>query len=115
MEKIVSSLERAYQQIGDILKAYQKLSENLNKSLDEFKSIRGGILDISHLGSDIVLTPRQQLIFKLIGQNMNPSQIANRLKLSKRTVEAHRDTIRKKYGFKTVQELTRFAISEMEP
>lgn len=54
------------------------------------------------------LTPRQKEVFGLLGTSA-VEQIAKALDLSQRTVESHRDTIRRRLNFKTVAELIDFA------
>jgi DNA-binding NarL/FixJ family response regulator len=61
-------------------------------------------------GRDLaVLTKRHREIFALIAQDVAVEEMAKRLKLSARTVDSHRDTIRKRLNFGTVSELTQFA------
>lgn len=56
-----------------------------------------------------VLTDRQREVFDLIAQDIPVAEIARRLKLSIRTVEAHRNTIRERLKFETSLELSAFA------
>lgn len=56
------------------------------------------------------LTDRELQVFRLIGQGMAPSDIANRLNLSVKTVGSHRERIKEKMGFKHGGELVRFAV-----
>jgi DNA-binding NarL/FixJ family response regulator len=56
-----------------------------------------------------VLTNRQREIFDMMTQGVSVAEIAKRLKLSYRTVEAHRNTIRLRLEFTTVAELNEFA------
>lgn len=57
------------------------------------------------------LTDREMEIFTLIGRELTCAQIAKKLNISVKTVEAHRENIRKKLGFSNVQELKRAAQS----
>lgn len=52
------------------------------------------------LAGSLLLTPREREIFQLIEQGHSSRQIADSLGLSTRTVESHRDMIRKKIGIK---------------
>ncbi len=56
------------------------------------------------------LTNRELEVFKLIGEGVGPSDIAGRLCLSVKTVETHREKIKKKLGAQSGGELTRRAI-----
>jgi DNA-binding CsgD family transcriptional regulator len=50
-------------------------------------------------------------VFEMIGQGDVPREIARKLGLSVKTVEAHRERIKEKLGYKTGQELMRQAMS----
>lgn len=56
------------------------------------------------------LTDRELEIFRMIGAGMRVREIADKLFLSTKTIEAHREHIKEKLGFKTSAELLRFAI-----
>lgn len=56
------------------------------------------------------LTNRELEIFRLIGQGTGPRDIAERLGLSIKTVETHRENIKGKLGLKSAPELLRFAM-----
>jgi DNA-binding NarL/FixJ family response regulator len=56
------------------------------------------------------LTDRELEIFRMIGAGMRVREIADKLILSTKTIEAHREHIKEKLGFKTSAELLRFAI-----
>lgn len=51
------------------------------------------------------LTPKEREIFALLGQGLGTKEIGEKLKRSQKTVEAHRETMRRKLGFKTSAEL----------
>jgi two-component system response regulator FixJ len=55
------------------------------------------------------LTEREREVMKHIVSGLSSSQVAERLELSTRTVEAHRSNINKKMGTKTLVELVRLA------
>lgn len=57
-----------------------------------------------------VLTDRELEVFQLLGQGLTVRQVAERLFVSAKTVEAHREHIKQKLNFKTSSELLRFAI-----
>jgi len=56
------------------------------------------------------LTDREMEVFRLIGSGKPVREIAENLFLSIKTIEAHREHIKEKLGFKTSAELLRFAI-----
>jgi DNA-binding NarL/FixJ family response regulator len=56
------------------------------------------------------LTDRELEVFRLIAAGQTVRQIAEKLCLSGKTVEAHREHIKEKLGLKTSAELLRFAI-----
>ena len=56
------------------------------------------------------LSNRELEVFELIGRGLGPSKIADRLHLSIKTVETHRENIKKKLNLHSGSELTRRAI-----
>ncbi len=65
----------------------------------------------SHVGR---LTDREFEVFQLIGEGHGTSDIAGKLHLSVKTVEAHRANMKQKLGVKTATELVREAVRWME-
>ncbi len=59
------------------------------------------------------LSNRELEVFRYIGQGMSASQIAQRLRRSTHTVEAHRQAIKRKLKLKTAAELQREAVQWM--
>ncbi len=60
------------------------------------------------------LTPRELAVFELIGRGLKPSQIAGQIHLSVKTVETHREKIKKKLNLHSASELTRSAMQWVE-
>ncbi|CAN5179335.1 response regulator transcription factor [soil metagenome] len=60
------------------------------------------------------LTDRELEVFELVGRGANVRQIAGRLQISPRTVDAHRIHIREKLGLKDAAALIRYAVSWAE-
>ena len=60
--------------------------------------------------AESILSNKEILVFKCIGQGLNNREIAKKLNLSIKTVEAHRFRIKKKLNLKNSIELIRFAI-----
>ena len=56
------------------------------------------------------LTPRQREILRLIAQGVRSKEIAHRLTLSRKTVDAHRAQIMERLGIDDIPGLVRFAI-----
>nr|WP_275097600.1 response regulator transcription factor [Sedimenticola hydrogenitrophicus] len=61
------------------------------------------------LGSVEALTDRELEVFSLIGQGIGTSRIAEQLHLSVKTVESHREKIKKKLKLLSATELSRYA------
>lgn len=59
-----------------------------------------------------VLTVRERQILALVADGETSREIAGRLGISSRTVEAHRDALMRKLGVRTVAALTRLAIEQ---
>lgn len=55
------------------------------------------------------LTPKEREIYDLITQGLEPREIAAKLEKSLKTIEAQRDTLRKKLGFASSHDLTKAA------
>lgn len=56
------------------------------------------------------LTDREFEVFHLIGQGSSTKEIADKLRVSPKTVEVHRVNIKEKLNIATAQELIRFAV-----
>jgi DNA-binding NarL/FixJ family response regulator len=56
------------------------------------------------------LTDRELVIFRMLGLGLSVREIAEKLNLSTKTVDTHRDRIKEKLNFKSSLELLRYAI-----
>jgi len=56
------------------------------------------------------LTDREMVVFELLGRGLSTRQIAGELNLSVKTIDAHRENIKKKLNIQDAQELLRHAI-----
>jgi DNA-binding NarL/FixJ family response regulator len=56
------------------------------------------------------LSDREFEVFNLIAQGIGPTEIANRLSVSVKTIETHRERIKQKLALKSGSALTRFAV-----
>lgn len=59
-----------------------------------------------------MLTDREREILQLISEGQNTKEIAEKLHVSTKTVDAHRRNIMEKIGANSIAELTKFAIRE---
>lgn len=62
-----------------------------------------------------LLTPRESEILAALGRGESSKQIARDLGLSVRTVEAHRQSIKRRLGIDTLPELIRYAVEHTGP
>lgn len=58
-----------------------------------------------------MLSNREFDVFRMIAQGIGPTQIAQELGVSVKTIETHREHIKEKLGLKNGTELTRFALA----
>lgn len=61
-------------------------------------------------GSGEILTPRERQILQLVAEGVTSRDIADKLDISKRTVEHHRANMMKKLNIKRVADLIKYAI-----
>ena len=61
-------------------------------------------------GREPVLSPREQEVLHLLGQGLGSRQIAVQLGISVRTVDTHREHLKRKLGLKDAPALVQFAI-----
>ena len=80
-----------------------KLTERLLDSLT-------GMVNVPGQSPMQRLSNRELEVFELIGRGMTTGKIADHLKLSTKTIETHRENIKKKLGLASGQELTRRAM-----
>ena len=66
--------------------------------------------DLSPLKSQVILTTRETEILKLVAEGFINKEISDRLDISIRTVETHKNHIMKKLGIKSTVELIKYAI-----
>lgn len=100
-KKIIDAIRR-------ILRGEIYVSEKLASVL--VQKVAGGNSEVSGGSPVDVLTDRELEVFQLLGQGHGAREIADRLFVSVKTVEAHREHIKQKLKFKTSSELLRFAI-----
>ena len=93
--------------IRKVLEGQVYVSEKMGATL--LQRMVGGKKGIGQLPMDR-LTDRELEVFRMIGSGLSVKEIADKLCLSAKTVEAHREHIKEKLNFKNSAELLRFAI-----
>ncbi len=61
--------------------------------------------------TSIILTERETEVLRMLASGLNNKEVAWELGLSVKTVEAHRTSLMRKLGFRTIAELTHYAIA----
>jgi DNA-binding NarL/FixJ family response regulator len=85
------------------------LTPAISHSIVAALSRKGESRGQSRLG---LLTPRQREILQLVAEGNSTKQVAGRLGLSAKTIEAHRGAIMQRLGIRDLTGLVRFAIKE---
>ncbi len=98
----VSTLSHA---ISVVLKGGSFLSEAAQRAVDSSSDVA----DENHGGQLRSLSPRELQIFELVGQGNSPHEIAGQLKIGLKTVDAHRQNIRRKLGLTNMGDVIRQA------
>lgn len=80
-----------------------KLLEIINDLLKEFPSEQTSLPKLD------VLSKKENQVFQLIGKGFSAEEISERLKKSRKTVEAQREAIKKKLNIETVAKLEAYA------
>ena len=70
------------------------------------------ILESSSKSSLSLLTPREVEVLKEVAEGRTSKEIANRMQVSYRTVETHRENVMTKLDIHNAAGLTRFAIAQ---
>ncbi len=70
-----------------------------------------GATDPARVAKALMLTPREREVLQLIAEGKSGKDIANSLQISIKTVEYHRENIKRKLGVTTIAGLTRSALS----
>lgn len=103
MENVLQALRKV---IGGGIYVSPEFSEKL-----VFKAIQGSDSD---LGSPVdKLSDRELEVLQHLGRGKPTREIAKTLHLSVKTIETHRAHIKEKLGFKTAEELVKFAVEWM--
>jgi len=97
--------------VGTIVSAMRAGAEDVVLKSDLTRlvpAIEGGLLARASL---MKLSPRQLEVLRLVAEGHTTPAIAERLKLSAKTVETHRGEVMKRLGIHDLARLVRFAIS----
>lgn len=97
--------------IRQVLSGQIYVSDKMSAHILEIFSGRGADSSRSPIER---LSDREFEVFQLIGQGLATREIADRLHLSAKTIEAHRVNIKEKLKLKTAPELIRFAVRWVE-
>lgn len=107
---------------------YLMKSEPTQRVIEAIRSVIKGEVYLSHrMASRIIskvvrkggqkhgfavdeFTDREMAVFQMLGQGDTVDEIADRLSLSRKTVETYRRRAKEKLGFETVSELLQFAV-----
>lgn len=81
-----------------------------DKELNEVYEKYNSLFNSSSDSSDVKTTNMEHKILRLLGEGLTSEMIANRLNVSKRTIDNHRAHLMKKLKFKNGTELLRYAI-----
>lgn len=101
--------ERIIDAIRQVLRGEIYLSERMKERLlHRLVGDRDDTQSDSPLAS---LTDRELEVFQLLGRGLSTREVANRLCLSIKTIETHRDHIKSKLSLESGRELVRFATS----
>ena len=73
----------------------------LNKITKGAAAVQSGYIDL--------LTHRELAVLLMMGEGASPQEMADRLKLDRKTVETHRRRVKEKLGFESVSALLHFA------
>ena len=80
--------------------------ENVREIINNFekKGVRNG-------RRNELITPREEQILRLISEGLTSSEIADRLYVSKRTIDTHRTNLIQKLNLKSLPELIKYSIN----
>ena len=103
------ALEELVKAIRTVMRQKTYISPGLSDILiKDFANHWGG----APVSAYVVLTAREREVLQLMAEGKTTMQIAGSLKVSSKTVEAHRKQIMNKLGLHSVAELTKYAIRQ---
>ena len=104
--------DSAFEELNCALRTVQDNKMYLSKQLEGIKIKLVGRGMPQMVSPSSVLTTREREVLQLLAEGNTTHQIASSLCLSGKTVAAHRTQIMHKLGFKSIAELTKYAIRE---
>ncbi len=105
-EKLIGAIRRIVE--GDLY-ASDNLKEKLLKRI-----VKGTPLAVESSDSVDALSNRELEVFQMIGRGLTTREIADKLHLSVKTIEAHRQNIKDKLGLANANELIRNAVQWLQ-
>jgi len=108
-----SSGAELFQAIRETLAGHRYLSPAISETSKDSYALQGSGLPTPRISSPdryATLTARERLVLRLVVEGANGRDIADRLKVGSRAVEAQRTGLMEKLGLKTRAELIRFAL-----
>jgi DNA-binding NarL/FixJ family response regulator len=99
MDKVMTAIRRVL--AGELYVSEKMAARMVNKLINP-RATSAGPVD--------TLSDREFEVFRLIADGIGPTEIAQRLSLSVKTIETHREHIKEKLGLKTGAELTRYSL-----
>lgn len=101
-----AAAEELLQAVASVLKGGVYVSRGISEEhLERFG-------DPARAAAAIRLSPREQDVLRLISEGHASKEIGYRLEISPRTVEFHRENIKRKLGLRSTAELTRYALTQ---
>jgi len=103
----------AFDQLSMAIKLIMKGKQYVSSSVSALETDRFlRSLDEAETPSSGILTKRERQVLEYVAGGLANKNIASKLKISIRTVEAHRTNLTNKLGIKTTAGLVKFAISK---
>lgn len=102
---------------GELLKAIRKVLKGetaLSPAMTDRMLNRALTTDAEAPTGMASLSDRELEVYEMIGRGMSTRKIASELVLSVKTIESHRENIKRKLGIKTADELRRHAVAWVE-
>ncbi len=98
--KVAEAIQSVYK--GDVYLSAAMASRILSKAIRQE--------DYSLSSTTEELTDREMAVFRMLGEGTSMREIADKLDLSRKTIETYRRRAKEKLGFETVAELLQYAV-----
>ena len=100
-----------FEKIISAIKSIQDGRKSFSEKVTSFVMEDYSVLTESEISLEL-LTKREKEVLRWVAEGLTNKEIAAKLEISVRTVEAHRANLMDKLDFDNVQELVKFAISK---